>query len=158
MRVRSVLLLAGAAYLVYYAVRKRVRVLARSAHTSSLYAHSHTSIAMSVCACRIWEWRAVELVRMVRRGRPRQVRRPVCGLSHVICRQNRGSASSCKQTSPVVRAASTSCCLPSSLLKICMPSAVKPPPRPADPLSYPRKVIEGCCRQGRAAACVQAGL
>ncbi len=47
---RSVLLLAGAAYLVYFAVRKRVRVLAPSADASSMYTHLRASTAtVDVC-------------------------------------------------------------------------------------------------------------
>lgn len=162
MRVRSVLLLAGAAYLVYYAVQNRVRVLRTvleySDVTNTCY-QSAASLPTSAHRCRIWGWGAAELGRTGRRGRPRQVCSPVC--CHSGC-----SAALC-DCWPVVEMVAGR---PGSVIHNKLQVLFIPPlaplnswahsrvPAAVKPHASPRHTDTKSCRQGWAAAHVQAGL
>ncbi len=82
MRVRSLLLLAGPAFLVYYVLRRRVRM-----HTCCLFAShlEHSSVLLTLQVARIWERGVAQEACTAVPGLLRQVR-ALAWCSHYACR------------------------------------------------------------------------
>ena len=82
MRVRSLLLLAGPAFLVYYVLRRRVRM-----HTYRLFAshRKHSSFLLTLHLARIWVWGVAQEACTAVPGLLRQVR-AYAWCSHYACR------------------------------------------------------------------------